>query len=131
MAKKPANLIYGVDEKPPLTTATLLGIQHVFVMTAGWVMVVVIATTIGATQEQVTNVLRMSMIASGIATILQSLPKSPVGSGYFCPISGGPAYISASILAGNAGGLRLVFLMTFISGLARSNIAATASAFSS
>ncbi|HEU4343111.1 MAG TPA: solute carrier family 23 protein [Candidatus Binatia bacterium] len=117
MAKKPANLIYGLEEKPPLTTATLLGVQHVFVMTAGWVLVIVVATTIGASREEVTNVLRMSMIASGIATILQSLRQSPVGSGYLCPISGGPAYISASILAGKAGGLRLVFLMTLISGL--------------
>ena len=46
MAKKPAGLIYGVDDKPPLTTSALLGIQHVFVMTAGWVMVVVIVSTI-------------------------------------------------------------------------------------
>ena len=68
MAKKPANLIYGVDDNPPLMTATLLGIQDVFVMTAGSVMVTVITTTIGADQEQITNVLRMSMIASGIAT---------------------------------------------------------------
>jgi len=117
MAKKPAGLIYGVDDKPPLTASALLGLQHVVVMTAGWVMVVVIVTTIGGTQEEVANVLRMSMIASGIATILQSLPNSPVGSGYFCPISGGPAYISASILAGKVGGLISVFTMTVISGL--------------
>src|ERR671922_711620 len=117
MAKKPAGLIYGVDDKPPLIATVLLGIQHVFVMTAGWVIVVVIVTTIGGTQEEVANVLRMSMIASGIATILQSLPNSPLGSGYFCPISGGPAYISASIVAGRVGGLRSVFFMTMISGL--------------
>jgi len=117
MAKKPAGLIYGVDDKPPLIATVLLGIQHVFVMTSGWIIVVVIVTTIGGTQEEVANVLRMSMIASGIATILQSLPNGPVGSGYFCPISSGPAYISASILAGKLGGLRLVFFMTLISGL--------------
>jgi xanthine permease XanP len=117
MAKKPAGLVYGVDDKPPLIASALLGLQHVFVMTAGWVIVVVIVTTIGGTQEEIANVLRMSMIASGIATIVQSLPKSPIGSGYFCPISGGPAYISASILAGKVGGLRSVFVMTVISGL--------------
>src|SRR5919108_3133766 len=117
MAKKPAGLIYGVDDKPPLIATVLLGIQHVFVMTAGWVLVVVIVATIGGTQEEVANVLRMSMIASGIATILQSLPNGPVGSGYFCPISSGPAFVSASILAGEVGGLRSVFAMTVISGL--------------
>jgi xanthine permease XanP len=117
MAKKPANLIYGVNDKPPLPASVLLGLQHVFVMTSGWVLVVVIVTTIGGTQEEVANVLRMSMIASGIATILQSLANSPIGSGYFCPISGGPAYVSASISAGKVGGLTLVFAMTVISGL--------------
>ena len=53
MAKKPAGLIYGVDDKPPLTASALLGLQHVFVMTSGWVLVVVIVTTIGGTQEEV------------------------------------------------------------------------------
>jgi xanthine permease XanP len=48
MPKKPPNLIYGVDDKPPLPTAMLLGLQHVFVMTGGWVMVVVIATAIAS-----------------------------------------------------------------------------------
>jgi xanthine permease XanP len=117
MAKKPAGLIYGVDDKPPLTASVLLGLQHVFVMTSGWVLVVVIVTSIGGTQEEVANVLRMSMIASGIATILQILPKGPVGSGYFCPISSGPAFVSASILAGKIGGLRAIFTMTVLSGL--------------
>ena len=117
MAKKPAGLIYGVNDKPPLTTSVLLGIQHVFVMTAGWVIVVVIVTNIGGTQEEVANVLRMSMIASGIATILQSLPNSPVGSGYFCPISSGPVHVSASISVGKIGGLKAVFAMTLLAGL--------------
>jgi xanthine permease XanP len=117
MAKKPAGLIYGVDDKPPLTASLLLGLQHVFVLTSGWVLVVVIVTSIGGIQEEVANVLRMSMIASGIATILQSLSNSPVGSGYFCPISSGPAYVSASILAGKIGGLKSVFAMTMLSGL--------------
>jgi xanthine permease XanP len=117
MAKKPAGLIYGVGDKPPLTAVALLGLQHVSVLSVGWIFVVVIVTGIGGTQEEVANVLRMSTIASGIATILQSLPNSPVGSGYFCPISSGPAYISASILAGKVGGLRMVFAMTVLCGL--------------
>ena len=117
MAKKPVGLIYGVDDNPPFTATVLLGIQHVFVMTAGWVIVVVIVTTIGGTQEEVSNVLRMSMIASGIATILQSLPNSPIGSGYFCPVSSGPVHISAAISVGQIGGLRAVFTMTLLAGL--------------
>src|SRR5262249_25151470 len=117
MTKKPAGLIYGVDDKPPLTASLLLGLQPVFVMTSGWVLVVVVVTSIGGTQEEVANVLRMSMIASGIATILQTLSKRPVGSGYVCPRRGGPSYISGAILGGRVGGLGAVFTMTMLSGL--------------
>jgi xanthine/uracil permease len=43
MAKKPANLIYSVDDKTPVSTLRL-GIQHVSVMSVGWIFVVVIVT---------------------------------------------------------------------------------------
>jgi xanthine permease XanP len=117
MAKKPANLIYGVDDKPPLGTTVLLGIQHVVVISVGWIFVVVIVTSIGGTEIQAASVIRISMIASGLATILQALTKGPVGSGYLCPFSSGPAYITASITGGKTGGLPLVFGLTLLSGI--------------
>jgi xanthine permease XanP len=117
MAKKPSNLIYGVNDKPPLGTAVLLGLQHVFVISVGWIFVVVIVTAFGGTREQAGQVIQISMIASGIATILQARAKGPVGSGYLCPLSIGPAYIGASIIAGKLGGLPMLFGLTAISGL--------------
>jgi xanthine permease XanP len=117
MAKKPADLIYGVDDKPPLGTAVLLGLQHVFVLSVGWIFVVVIITGFGGTRDQAGQVIQISMIASGIATTLQARTKGPVGSGYLCPSSTGPAYIAASILAGKLGGLPLLFGLTVISGV--------------
>jgi xanthine permease XanP len=117
MAKKPANLIYSVDEKPPLSTLLLLGLQHVSVLSVGWIFVVVIVTGIGGTSEQAKSVIQISMIVSGIATILQARIKGPVGSGYLCPMSCGPAYIAASISAGKVGGLPLVFGSVIVSGV--------------
>jgi NCS2 family nucleobase:cation symporter-2 len=117
MAKKPADLIYGVDDKPPLSTVLLLGLQHVSVMSVGWIIVVVIVTGIGGTSGQAESVIQMSMIVSGIATILQARTKGPIGSGYLCPLSCGPAYIAASISAGKAGGLPLLFGSLLASGL--------------
>jgi xanthine permease XanP len=117
MAKKPTNLIYGVEDQPPLATAILLGLQHVSIMSVGWIFVMVIVTGIGGTREQAEHMIQMSMIMSGIATILQARTKGPVGSGYLCPLSPGPAYIAGSISAGKAGGLPLVFGMLLASGL--------------
>ena len=84
MAKKPANLIYSVDDKPPVSTLLLLGIQHVSVMSVGWIFVVVIVTGMGGTSEQAESVIQISMIVSGVATILQARTKGPVGCGYLC-----------------------------------------------
>jgi NCS2 family nucleobase:cation symporter-2 len=117
MAKRPAHLIYSVDEPPPLGVTLLLGLQHVFVISVGWIFVVVVVTGIGGTKEQAASAIRMSMIASGIATILQARTKGPVGSGYLCPFSCGPSYLAASLLAGKAGGLPLVFGLTIASGM--------------
>jgi xanthine permease XanP len=117
MAKKPAGLIYGIDDKPPFSTLLLLGLQHVSVLSAGWIFVVVIVTGFGGTSQQTEDVIQVSMIVSGIATILQARTRGPVGSGYLCPSSCGPAYIAASISAGKLGGLPLVFGSLIAAGL--------------
>jgi hypothetical protein len=113
MAKKPANLIYGVDDKPPRSTLLLLGLQHVSVMSVGWIFVVVIVTGMEGTSQQAASVIQMSMIVSGIATVLQAQTKGPVGSGYLCPLSCGPAYIAASISAGKVGGGKIAAEIRF------------------
>ena len=93
------------------------GLQHVFVISVGWIFAVVIVTIFGGSREQAGQVIQISMIASGVATILQARAKGPVGSAYLCPLNIGPAYVTASILAGKLGGLPLLFGLTAISGL--------------
>jgi len=114
---KPANLIYGVDDVPPRAVTLLLALQHVSLMSVGWIFVVVLVTAIGGTRAESGDVIRMSMIASGLATILQARTGGLVGSGYLCPFSCGPAHLAATILAGKAGGLPLIFGLTTVSGI--------------
>jgi xanthine permease XanP len=113
---KPANLIYGIDDKPPVVSTFLLGLQHTFVMSSTLVLPVVIVSEIGGSLGEVQSVVSYSMIAAGIATILQSLKRGPVGSGYLCPHLVGPSYLSASIHAAWVGGLPLLFGMTTVAG---------------
>jgi xanthine permease XanP len=95
----------------------LLAIQHVSVISVGWIFVVVLVTAIGGTPAESGDVIRMSMIASGLATILQARTGGLVGSGYLCPFSCGPSYLAASVLAGKSGGLPLIFGLTTVSGI--------------
>jgi NCS2 family nucleobase:cation symporter-2 len=114
---RPPQLVYAVDEPPPWLQRVVLAVQHVIVMSVGWIFIVLAVTLAGGTTVEAGHVIRMSMVASGIGTILQARTRGAVGSGYLCPFSAGPAYLSASIAAGAAGGLPLVFGLTAIAGV--------------
>lgn len=95
--KRPPTLIYSVDEAPPWPLRLTLAFQHVLAMSVGWVYVVVAVNVIGGTAGQAQSLIRMSMIASGITTILQ-MGRGAVGSGYLCPVSCSLTYLAPSIL---------------------------------
>lgn len=117
MPRKPTNLIYGVDDEPPITTTLLLGFQHIFILSIAFIFPVVIVTEIGGSPEDAQNLICMAMLATGLSTALQAFNKGPVGSGYLCPLVNGPAFVPASLLAGKAGGLALIFGMTIVAGI--------------
>jgi NCS2 family nucleobase:cation symporter-2 len=116
MPQKPSNLLYGVDESPGWTALILLGFQHISVMSIAFIFPVVIVEAIGGDPSQARDLIGMAMLATGVGTILQGLHRGPVGSGYLCPLVNGPAFLSASLLAGKAGGLSLIFGMTVAAG---------------
>ncbi|MBC8233160.1 xanthine permease, partial [bacterium] len=115
--KKPSNIIYGVDEKPPLWMTFFLGFQHVSIYAISLILPVVIVREMGGTPSQAAFLVSISMIAGGIGVIVQALSKGPIGSGYPCPQVCGPSFLAASIMAVKTGGLSLLFGMTFFAGL--------------
>jgi NCS2 family nucleobase:cation symporter-2 len=117
MAKKPANLLYGLDDRPPIRICILLAIQHIFFLTTGLIVVTIVMRDLGCDPALISNIVSMSMIAGGLATMLQALKKGPVGSGYLCAEGTDPSFLSVSVLAGATGGLPLVFGMTIVSGV--------------
>lgn len=97
MAKRPANLTYGVDDRPPLSALVLLGVQHIFLMASTLVLPVVLVNEIGGSFEEVRAVVALSMLASGIGTILQAFRWGILGSGYLCPNLVGPNFFTVSM----------------------------------
>ena len=114
--KKPTTLVYDVADTPPVVVRLGTAIQHVFLMSVGWLYVVVIVASIGGTEFQAQNLIRMSMIASGFATILQAT-QGVLGSGYLCPLSSSLTYLPSSILAARTGGFSLLFGMVASAGM--------------
>ncbi len=118
MPTKPPDLIYGVDETPPTVTLLLLGLQHIFIVMSALVFPVVIIRAVGGSAEDATFIVTMSMLAGCIGTVLQTMNRRGIGSGYLCPAVCGPSYIAASLLAVQTGGLSLLYGMTAAAGVA-------------
>ena len=116
MATKPENLIYAVDDKPPLVRLMLLGVQNAILIAIYLVYIVIITKAAGESEKLTVSAISMGMIAISIATVLQSLWKGPVGSGYFAPPVYSAIYLGPSVLAAKAGGLPAVFGMTIFAG---------------
>jgi len=116
MPTRPEDLIYAVNEKPPLIRLTLLGFQNALLIAIYLVYIVIITKAAGESQRLTVSAISMGMIAVSIATVLQSIWKGPIGSGYFAPPVFSAIYLGPSVLAAKLGGLPAVFGMTIFAG---------------
>ena len=117
MARRPTEIIYGSDDRPRGATLATLGFQHLLIASVGLIFPVILAVEADADPNQTQRLVQATLIAVGVATILQGLRKGPFGSGYLCPGVGTPVYFPASLLAIKSGGLSLLFGMLFFAGL--------------
>ena len=105
--RKPANLIYGVHDTPPLHVAALNGAQHVGVIAINLVYPLLVFRVVDAPVQLVTNLLAIGMLVLGVGTFLQASRLGPVGSGYMCPSTFTATYLGPSLLAAKVGGVRV------------------------
>ncbi|HSW32893.1 MAG TPA: hypothetical protein VLH36_04685, partial [Steroidobacteraceae bacterium] len=111
-ARKPPNIVYGVEESPPLGVNLLSGVQHVGLMSIYLVYPVLVAQAAGASVEVAAAIVSMTLIALSIGTLLQAIPIGPVGSGFLCQPIPSVVYFVPSLVAAKHGGLAAVFGMT-------------------
>lgn len=115
MARKPDTLLYGVAENPPLGTVILLAVQHNFLQAASLVFPIALISQVGSGPLAVSHVVALSMMAAGVGTILQAMPR--IGSGYVCPNLVGPNFFAVATQAAWIGGMPLVRGMTIAAAL--------------
>jgi NCS2 family nucleobase:cation symporter-2 len=121
--KKPASLVYGVADTPPLHLVVMSGVQHVALISIDLVFPLLIFRAAHEPLQAVTSLLAVGMIVLGVGSLLQSARAGPVGSGYMCPSSFTASYFAPSLLAVKFGGLPLVFGMTVFAGLLEAALA--------
>ncbi|MGA3305595.1 MAG: solute carrier family 23 protein [Stellaceae bacterium] len=115
--KKPATMVYGVEEKPPLMVTLITALQHVGVVAIFLIYPLIVLREAGATPDEVANVLRVAMLALAFAAVLQALPKGPIGARFLAPSIFTGIYLAPSILAVKIGGMPLLWGMTMFAGL--------------
>jgi len=115
--KKPANITYAVDDRPPLAVTVLSGLQHVGIIAIVLVFPLLLGREAGLSADQTSDILGTTMLVLGIGAVLQSLPRGGIGAGYLCPPVCTAAYLGPSLLAVKTGGISLAFGMTAFGGL--------------
>lgn len=100
------NLNYKVDDNPSITEKILFGIQHIFAAFGGIIVVpLVISSALGFDAKKSTALISASILAAGIATIIQAKGMGPVGAKVACIMGTDFTFVSPSITVGSVLGL--------------------------
>jgi len=77
-----SDLLYGLDDRPPLRDTLLVALQHVLAMFVGIITPpLIIGTALKLDAGDAAYLVSMSLLVSGIGTCLQTSRLGPVGSG--------------------------------------------------
>lgn len=80
--EKNVDMIYGIDDKPALGLRIILGLQHIFAAFGGIILVpVLVSGNLGFDPATSAALISGSILASGVATIVQSHRLWKVGAG--------------------------------------------------
>src|SRR5262249_2205427 len=116
--KNPADLVYGVDERPPLWDAVVVALQHVLAIAVNLVYPLLLARQAGLSAEATADMLRIGMVALAVGVLLQAIPRGPIGCHYLAPMVYGSRYLAPGLLAVDMGGMPLFWGMTIVGGIA-------------
>jgi xanthine permease XanP len=114
-SEQPAHMVYGLEEKIPLGTAVLVGIQHVSAMVVGTITPpLILAGTLKFSQADTAYLVSIALLASAFGTWLQCRQRGPVGSGLLSVTGTSFAFLQPLTVAGQAGGLALMLGMSCV-----------------
>ncbi|MGG7057268.1 nucleobase:cation symporter-2 family protein [Clostridium tertium] len=99
-------LNYKVNDNPSMAEKILFGMQHIFAAFGGIIVVpLVISSALGFDAKTGTALISASILAAGIATIIQSKGVGPVGSKVACIMGTDFTFVAPSITVGSVLGL--------------------------
>ncbi len=96
-----SDLIYGLEDRPPVRESIFAALQHVFASFVGIITPsLVVSGALGLPPTDTSYLISMSLFVSGIATFIQAKKIGPVGSGLLSIQGTSFAFIGPIIAAG-------------------------------
>jgi len=103
------SLVYGIESKPPLGVAVLVGAQHVSAMVVGTITPpLILAGILKFPPADTAYLISIALLCSAIGAFLQCRQRGPVGSGLLSVTGTSFAFLQPLTQAGQAGGLALM-----------------------
>lgn len=108
--QKPADLIYGIEERPTFKDALFAAIQHLLAIFVAIITPpLIIADALKLDLPTTSFLVSMALFASGVSTFIQCRRFGPVGAQLLCIQGTSFSFIGPIIATGLAGGLPLIF----------------------
>ena len=114
---KPPDLVYGVDDVPPIAKLVALGFQYAVLVGVYLIIVVLVARAAKVSPEVTTDLVSLGLVAAAVGTAVQAWNGRLFGSGFLAPPVYSAIYFGPAILAAKAGGLPAVAGMTIFAAL--------------
>ncbi len=117
---KPSELIYQLDDRPPLPQTLFAALQHLLAMFVAIITPsLIICQTLGVPAAETNTIISMSLFASGISSFIQIKTFGPIGSGLLSVQGTSFNFLGPIIAAGlalKAGGADVPTMMAAIFG---------------
>ncbi|CAN7224768.1 nucleobase:cation symporter-2 family protein [Pseudoduganella sp. LjRoot289] len=95
------NLLFQVDDRPPLVTTVLLAAQHMLAALGGIIAVpLVVGAVLKLPADQIVALINAALLGSGIVTIIQCKGVGPIGIRLPCVMGTSFAFVGAAISIG-------------------------------
>ncbi|MEW6039371.1 MAG: solute carrier family 23 protein [Pseudomonadota bacterium] len=117
--KKPENIVYWLNDKPPAAISLFVGLQQMSFLGVYLVISPLFVRTENIEGHDSQILMATTLLVSGIGVMLQAAGRLGIGSGYFCPLQVTAASFATMELARLAGGLELAFGMVGVMGAAQ------------
>ncbi|GMU55786.1 MAG: hypothetical protein AMXMBFR33_49320 [Candidatus Xenobia bacterium] len=113
--RRPDNLIYGLEDTPPLGPLALLGLQMALLLSILLIIVLLVTGAADLSFVERQNAVSLALIALAIGAGLQTWPR--FGSGLLAPPLLAATYLGAALHAVKLGGMALFAGMTVFAGV--------------